>query len=136
MMKKIMILTVVMLLAGTTWAGDGSLKQIMQQLGKDYSSLNHAILLKDFDGAAQFAHAIANHDKPSMGQRLKLMGELGAEMSDFKKADGRVHDLAIKIEEAAKAKDMTLLIQRQSQLLSACMTCHASYRSRVVNLLK
>ncbi|GAV21213.1 hypothetical protein MMIC_P2193 [Mariprofundus micogutta] len=135
-MKKIMVLTVAMLLTGTAWAGDGSLKQIMQQLGKDYSSLNHAILLKDFAGAAHFAHAIADHDKPSMGQRLKIMGELGTEMSAFKKADGRVHELAIKIEEAARAKDMPLLIQSQSQMLTACMACHTSYRSRIVNLLE
>jgi len=115
---------------------DGSFKQIMQQLSRDFSSLNHAILLEDFDGAARAAHAIAYHDKPSMAQRKKLMGSLGAEMKAFKRADGVVHGLAVKIEAAAKANDMPLLIQHQSQMLSACMACHTSYRSRVVNLLK
>lgn len=116
--------------------GTKSLKQVMQKLGRDYSSLDHAILMENFDGAAQAAHAIAYHDKPSMGQRMKIMGELGLEMLQFKKADSKVHDLAIRIEAAAKAKDMPLLIQHQSQMLSACMACHSTYRNRVVDLLK
>jgi len=70
-------------------ASDGSLKQIMQQLSKDYSDLNHAILIEDFDGAASAAHAIAYHDKPSLGQRMKVLSELGSEMSEFKKADDK-----------------------------------------------
>jgi len=115
-MKKIMILTAAMFFAANAWAAaadkepatDGSLKQVMQQLGGDYSSLNQAILVKDFDGAAEAAHAIAYHDKPSLGHRLKIMAELGAEMSDFKKSDEKVHDLAIKIEASASARDMPL----------------------------
>jgi mono/diheme cytochrome c family protein/cytochrome c556 len=117
-------------------AGAKMLKQIMQKLGSDYSRLNHAILLEDFDGAAQAAHAIAYHDKPPMSQRMKILGSLGTDMPKFKQADGKVHALAIKIEEAAKAGDMPLLMQRQSQMLSACMACHSTYRSRVVDLLK
>jgi cytochrome c2 len=117
-------------------AGAKSLKQIMQILGQDFSRLNRAVLFEDFDTAAKAAHAIAYHDKPSMGQRMKIMGSLGTDMPAFKKADGKVHDLAIKIEEAAKARDMPLLVQRQSQMLSACMACHSIYRNRVVDLLK
>lgn len=141
MLRKVIqiTLTAVMLIASNIVAAepseDGSLKQIMQQLGNDYSSLNHAILIEDFDGAASAAHAIASHDKPSLGQRMKVLSRLGSEMSAFKEADDKVHNLAITIEKAAKAKDMSLLIQQQSQMLAACMSCHTSYRSRVVNLL-
>lgn len=117
-------------------ASDGSLKQIMQQLGEDFDSLNQAILRENFTEAARASHAIAFHDKPSMAQRMKLMSSLGMEIKNFKKVDGIVHGLAIKLEEAAKAQDMPLLIKHQSHMLSACMACHTSYRSRVVNLLK
>lgn len=117
-------------------AGDGSLKLIMQQLGKDYSSLNHAILMEDFDSAAIAARAIAYHDKPSLGQRMKVLSELGSEMSEFKHADEKIHDLATGVEAAANSKNMQLLIQRQSQMLAACMSCHTNYRSRIVRLLK
>jgi cytochrome c556 len=135
-MKKTILFTAVMLLATNSYAGDGSLKQVMQQLGSDYSDLGDAILWEDFDAAAEAAHAIAYHDKPSMGQRMKIMGALGTEMPEFKKADGRVHDLALNIEEAARAKDMPLLIQHQSRMLTACMACHTTYRSRVIEALK
>ena len=115
---------------------DGSLKRVMQQLGRDYSNLERAILWENFEAAAKAAHAIAYHDKPSMGQRMKIMGTLGSEMPEFKNADGKVHKLAVNIEEAARAKDMPLLIQHQSQMLSACMACHTTYRSRVIKALK
>ena len=115
---------------------DGSLKKVMQQLGRDYSNLERAILWENFEAAAKAAHAIAYHDKPSMGQRMKIMGALGTEMPEFKKADGKVHDLAVNIEKAARAKDMPLLIQHQSRMLTACMACHTTYRSRVIEALK
>jgi len=116
-------------------ASDGSLKQIMQQLGKDYSSLNQAILIKDFESAAGAAHAIAYHDTPSLGQRIKIMAVLRTDMAEFKEADGRVHDLAIQVEKAAKAKDMPSLIKYQSEMFNACMACHTNHRSRVAGLL-
>jgi len=142
MLRKIILacLATVMLSAVNSWAAepasDGTLKKIMQQLGHDYSSLNHAILVENFDAAANSAHSIAYHEKPSLGQRMKILSKLGSEMSAFKNADEKVHGLAIKIEEAAKAKDMPLLIQHQSQMLSACMGCHTIYRSKIVNLLE
>lgn len=131
-------LTVSIVIAANVWAAepasDGSLKQIMQQLGKDYSNLSHAILIEDFVGAAEAAQAIADHDKPALGQRMKVFGELGSEMSAFKSADKKVHDLALSVEEAAKAKDMPLLIKYHAQMLTACMSCHTPYRSKIVNL--
>jgi cytochrome c556 len=135
-MKKIVLFIAAMLLATNSYAEDGSLKEVMQQLGSDYSDLGDAILWEDFDAAAEAAHAIAYHDKPSMGQRMKILGTLGTEMPEFKKADGKVHELAIKIEEAAMAKDMPMLIQHQSRMLTACMACHTTYRSRVIKALK
>jgi cytochrome c556 len=119
---------------GKQQAGAGTLKQIMQQLGHDYARLGHAILLENFDAAAKAAHAIAYHDKPSMMQRMKIMASLRTEMPKFKEADGKVHALAIKIEEAAKARDMPQLIQRHSRMLSACMACHMPYRGKVISL--
>lgn len=137
---SVMLFTALMINAGNAWASespaDGSLKQIMQQLGHDYSDLNHAILMSDFDGAAKSAHAIAYHDKPAKAQLKRVVSGLGTEMPAFKKADKLVHDLAISIEEAALSKNMSLLIERQSKMLSACVACHTSYRSKVIDLLK
>jgi len=114
----------------------GTLKSIMQQLGEDYAALDRAILMQDFDGAGMAAHHIAYHEKPSMFQKMKVIAALGAEMPAFKQADGKVHSLAVEIEQAAKAKDLPLLIQGQSGLLSACMACHTAYRVRVQNMLQ
>jgi len=117
-------------------AEEGTLKAVMQQLGKDHVSLNQAILMEDFAGAAKAANDIANHGKPSMFQKMKIMAGLRMDMSKFKKADGKVHNLALDIEKAAKAKNMKTLITKQSQMLKACMACHTTYRSRVIEMLK
>jgi len=120
----------------TSAAEEGTLKYVMQQLGKDYTALDHAILMEDFDRAAKAANHIANHDKPSMWQKMKIMGGLRTDMPNFKKADEKVHNLALDIEKAAKAKDMPQLIQQQSKMLSACMGCHTAYRTKVMDFLK
>lgn len=117
-------------------AEEGTLKSVMQQLGKDYAALNQAILTDNFDNAKKAAHKIANHEKPSMSQKMKIMAGLRTEMPAFKKADDKVHDIAVEIEEAANSKNMPLLIKRQSKMLSACMACHTSYRNRVIQILK
>jgi len=135
-MKKTVLFAVAMVITVNAYAADGgTLRQVMQQLGHDYATLNQAILLEDFDQAEKSAHAIAEHDKPSMGQRMKIMAALGTEMMNFKKVDGEVHDLAVKVEEAAKGKDLPQLIHLQSQMLSACMACHTTYRSSVIKAL-
>ena len=71
-----------------------------------------------------------------MFQKMKVMSALGMDMPNFKKADGKVHNLALEIEKAAKAKDMKVLIQQQSQMLRACMACHTSYRHKLIDALK
>ncbi|WP_081881150.1 c-type cytochrome [Ghiorsea bivora] len=116
-------------------AEQGSLQAVMQQIGMDYAALDHAILQENFTAAAEAAHAIAFHETPSLGTKMKLMAGLRTEMKAFKKADGKVHHLALDIEKAAKAKDMKALIAKQSQMLSACMACHRSFRSRVISIL-
>jgi cytochrome c556 len=136
MKKTMMVLATSLLFATTAYAGDGTLKQAMQQLGMDFSALNHAILVEDFEGAATAAHAIAFHEKPSISQRMKIVKALGTEMPAFKKADGKVHDLAIEMEKAAQGGDMGLLIQHQSEMLGACMGCHTSYRAKVLQIME
>jgi len=119
----------------TTPAEAGTLKAVMQQLGRDYAVLDQAVLMEDFVAAAAAAGRIASHEKPSMFQRMKIMAGLRSEMSAFKQADGKVHSLAVEIKQAAEANDMPLLIQRQSAMLSACMACHTGYRSKVKYIL-
>ena len=151
MKKTILLVTMSIAWAGSASAADsafatagaaqsvtaeaGTLKAVMQQLGRDYASLNQAVLMEDFEAAANAALHIAKHDQPSLGQKVKIMAGLRSEMSAFKQADSKVHSLAVDIQQAAEANDMPLLIQRQSAMLSACMACHTGYRSKIKNIL-
>jgi len=139
MKKTILLAATSLLLASHAYAADveeGTFKSVMQQLGESYASLNQAILMNDFERAAQAANRIAHHDKPSMFQKMKIMGGLRSDMPNFKKNNDKVHQLALEIESAAKSKDMPLLINKQSDMLKACMACHTTYRSRVIDILK
>ena len=126
------------------YAGEGmkpmqeaeSLLVIMQQLDVDYAALNAAIFKEDFETAAIAAQNIAYHDAVPMATKMKLKASLGQEMKMFKQADMKVHHLALDIEKAAQAKDMKTMIAKQSQMLSACMACHTSFRSRVIDILR
>ncbi len=113
-----------------------TLKAVMQQLVSNYNTLNYAILMEDFSTIEAAAHNISDHDKPDLSQRKKIMKGLKAGMAGFKQADSKVHDLAVQIEEAAKAKNMSLLIEQQAKMLNACMNCHTQYREEVTKLLK
>jgi len=117
-------------------AEEGTLKAVMQQLAHDFAVLNQAVLVKDFSSAASAAHRIADHETPSMMEKMKIMSGMGTEMSSFKKEDEKVHQLAIWVEKAAIAQDMPNLIKHQSNMLSACMGCHTLYRDKVMSILK
>ena len=149
-MKKLLqqaILVTSLLWGVQAYAGEGmkpmqsmqegeSLKVIMQQLNVDYAALNIAIFMEDYVAAADAAQNIAYHDTVPMATKKKLKASLGKEMKMFKQADMKVHHLALDIEKAAQAKDMKTMIAKQSQMLSACMACHTSFRSRVIDILR
>ena len=113
-----------------------SLRVIMQQLHIDYAALNAAVFSEDYETAAEAAYNIAYHDKIPMATKMKLKASMGKEMKTFKQMDMKVHHLALDIYKAAEAKDMKALVAKQSQMLSACMACHTSYRSRVIDILR
>lgn len=135
MKKTVLLAAMGLLLTSQAYAEEVTLKSVMQQLGKDYAGLNQSILMEDFEASAQAAHRIAHHDKPSLLQRMKIMTGLRSDMPGFKKVDTKVHQLALDIERAALAKDMPLLIQHQSNMLSACMACHTTYKARVIDIM-
>jgi len=138
MKRTLLLVGASLLFASSAYAtsDEGTFKSVMQKLGGNYNMLNQAILMEDYDRAAKAANKIANHDKPSMSQRMKVMSTLAMDMPNFKKADGKVHKLALQIEKSAKAKDMKMLIQQQSQMLKACMACHTTYRRKLIDVLK
>jgi cytochrome c556 len=117
-------------------AEEGSLKLIMQELLKDTKQLTQAMLTEDFALMAETAGRIADHPKPSLATRKKLMKAMGAEMGKFKVHDNVVHGSAVTIVEKAQQKDLQAVSANFNKMISGCTSCHAAYKVRVSGLLK
>lgn len=138
-MKKLMVSTtlVFLLLAGTAGAqGEPSLKTIMVNLETDMEAIVRGLNYGDFEMIEARARAIADHDKPPMQERAKILSFLGEEAGDFKKGDAKVHDTAVKVAEAAAEQDYTKVVEGYGILLGGCVACHTKYRPRIVEHFK
>ncbi|GEM_PF-873341 len=108
-----------------------SLKDLMIQLGKDMNGINDGIWQEDFPAIASSAAAISGHPHVGASTRARLKKTLGKDMMLFGKGDKKVHDTALRLGEAAKAKDMKLVLTELTNLQNGCVECHASFRSRL-----
>ncbi|MEE9543954.1 MAG: hypothetical protein V3V95_09280 [Thermodesulfobacteriota bacterium] len=108
----------------------------MVNLETDMEMIVRALNYDDFKTIEARALSIANHEKPSMALRQKIMTFLGEEMDGFKKIDTFVHDSAVKVAEAAAEKNHEKIIIHYTILLGGCVACHTKYRSRIVEHLK
>jgi cytochrome c556 len=109
---------------------------VMQGLLSDTKMMTQGIILKDF-GLVEFAaNRIVNHPKPAMSQRKKLMKALGSDIATFKGYDHVVHDGAIKIKQAAKDKDMVVVIAEYQKVITGCQSCHSRFRAELSKALR
>ena len=111
-------------------------KNVMQGLLTDSLAINNGIFLEDFTMIEQAAAHIADHPKPDMSIRKKLMMNLGAEMGTFKSLDHVVHQSGVDLVSAAKEKNMVKVVAKYHQLIDGCLSCHADFKKRVSELLK
>lgn len=115
---------------------ENTFKNLMQGMLIDSLKINKAIFLDDFSTIEISADNIANHPKPAMRIRKKIMMNLGTEMATFKQHDTVVHNIALEISKAAKAKNMPLVTSNYQRLTQGCLSCHSQFKQRVSEILK
>lgn len=138
-MKFFTLFTAFFLLLLTSTAnaqGTPNLKMIMIDLEADMEAIVRALNYDDFEAVKTHALEIANHQKPPMAQRKKIMAFLGSEMNGFKSSDAFVHDSAVKVAEAADEQNYAKVVESYGILLGGCVACHTKYRSRVLKHLE
>ena len=119
----------------TAVTGETSLKEIMQELRRNFLDVSDGFLLDDFDRVAEGALAIAEHPRIPPEQIERVASELGPEMPVFKNFDVQVHELSLDIYQAAKDGDRAAAIAAYQGMVAACFDCHAAYRERVAAVL-
>ena len=135
--KRLFVLAsiVVFALPVTAVTGEATLKEIMQELRRNFLEVSDGFLLEDFDRVADGALAIAEHPRIPEEQIERVANELGPEMPVFKNFDVQVHELSLEIYKAAKDRDRAAAIAAYQGMVAACFDCHAAYRERVAAAL-
>ena len=108
-----------------------SLVAIMQQLEVDMERVAHGVWVEDYDSIAAGAQAIADHPKVGAEERAEIMGILGDRGAGFREADMRVHDDAVALAGAARARSMGEVLDTLTRLQAGCVACHTAYRQPI-----
>ncbi len=107
------------------------LKAIMVELGESMSRIVEAISTDDFEAVEANALLIAEHERPPMEERKKIIGFLGDDAASFRSFDETVHAEAMKMNDAAKEMEMEAVVESFSRVLEGCTGCHRDFKARV-----
>ena len=108
-----------------------SLLDIMRQLDADTITLTSSLMTENWSAVRTSAEAIADHPKVPMGERVRILSELGSEAPAFRGFDEQVHDAAVGIADAADRRDLTDAGERYGEMIDGCIACHSQFRDRV-----
>ncbi len=105
-----------------------TLRGIMQQLDKEMQNVTAAISSEDWAKVERSAAWIADHPRPSMAERKRIMGFLGSDAGKFKGSDKKTHEAALALRKAAASKNGHSVIVEFATLQKTCLSCHQNFR--------
>ncbi len=105
-----------------------ALRKIMQDMGREMGIIAEAISREAWDVVGKSALRIADHPRPPMSERMKIMSLFGKEMGRFKEHDMKTHDIARRLKDAAAHEDAPAVISTFAALQRSCLECHRSFR--------
>ena len=109
-----------------------ALQQIMKDLGKNMQVITDGISREDWELVEKTTPLIADHPRPPLSEKMRIMGFMGANMGKFKAHDGETHEHAQAIGNAARVKDGQGVILAFQKLQTSCHNCHSEFRKPFV----
>ncbi|MFA7523341.1 MAG: cytochrome c [Halothiobacillaceae bacterium] len=103
--------------------------EIMNALGEDMVEITRGITSEDWMQVAEHAEAIANHPRPPMSERARILAFAGSDMATFRQFDQETHQAAEALADEAAGGDGEAIIAGFSRLQNGCLSCHAQFRS-------
>ncbi|MBI1912294.1 MAG: cytochrome c [Deltaproteobacteria bacterium] len=113
-------------------AADLEIRGIMKKLGSRTEEVVRGISAGDFKLIEKNALLLADHEKPPISERLRILGFLKTDASGFKAIDEGIHENAAKLAEAAQKQDQEAVLTHFSEVLKSCVKCHTQYRGRII----
>ena len=105
-----------------------ALRKIMQDMGKEMAAIAEAVSREEWQQVEKSALLIADHPRPPMSERMKIMALFGKDMARFKGYDTKTHDTARELAKLAAQKDAPAVISTFATLQSSCLECHRNFR--------
>ncbi|HSJ65608.1 MAG TPA: cytochrome c [Gemmatimonadaceae bacterium] len=117
--------------AGDSAHTELALRPIMVGLGAAMGTLTTALWIEDYETMTRSAAEIADHAHISSEELARIQAALGREMADFETIDGQVHDAAVRLHEAADARQLDSILVRLAAVQRGCVACHERFRDRL-----
>jgi cytochrome c556 len=105
---------------------------IMVNLEGQMQSISSGLWRHNFDQIASAADRIANHAKIPKKQVKTIRGILGEkQFKKFVRDDKTVHNMAVKLTEAASEQDFARTADIYQKLEQGCISCHQNHRTEI-----
>ncbi len=109
-----------------------ALQKIMKDLGKNMQVITDAISREDWQRVEKTAPLIGDHPTPPFGEKLRILGFVGANMNKYKDYDGETQEHAVAVGKAANARNGQGVIFAFQKLQTSCYNCHYEFRKPFV----
>jgi len=105
-----------------------ALQKIMRDLGLHMQSITDGISREDWELVKRTASLIADHPQPPFAEKARILRFMGSDAPRFRTHDGKTHDAAVALAEAAGRNDGLATIAAFEQLQLSCLGCHQTFR--------
>jgi hypothetical protein len=109
-----------------------ALQKIMQDLGLNMQLITDGISRDDWELVEKTSSLIADHPRPPLAEKMRILSFAGTDMGKFKAYDGATHDQAQALGKAAKTQDGQGVILAFQKLQTSCYNCHSEFRKPFV----
>ena len=113
-----------------------TLLPIMLGMSADIAGVMQGLWLGDYNRLSERARSLADHAPISAAEIARIESVLGAEMAAFEAADGVVHEAAVRMSEAADARDIDGLLTELATVQRGCVACHNTFRDRLRTVVR
>lgn len=122
----------VLAVTGVQAAEPLALQKVMKDLGVNMQVITDGISRGDWELVEKAASLVADHPRPPLSEKMRIIRFVGTDMGKFKAFDGETHDQAQAVAKAAKVQDGQGVILAFQKLQTSCYNCHSAFRKPFV----
>jgi hypothetical protein len=103
------------------------LRTMMRGMGRNVDVIANAISREDWARVARTAPLLVERPRPTMAEKLRLLGSLGTRAGAFRGYDKKTRQAVQALEQAARRGDGDATIAAFAALKRSCLDCHREF---------